>query len=46
MHIRGAYLSLQQQYICVHQCLLCILEGREDEGTPYHGEENEAYDGQ
>jgi len=21
----------QQQYICIHNCLLCVLEGREDE---------------
>ena len=24
-------LILQQQYICIHQCLLCVLEGTEDE---------------
>ena len=22
---------LQQQYICIHQCLLCVLDGTEDE---------------
>ena len=25
------YLVLQQQYICIHQCLLCVLDGTEDE---------------
>ena len=24
-------LILQQQYICIHQCLLCVLDGTEDE---------------
>ena len=24
-------LVLQQQYICIHQCLLCVLDGTEDE---------------
>ncbi len=36
---------LQQQYICIHYCLLCILEGREDDISPYQGQDNEAFDG-
>ncbi|GAB6018714.1 hypothetical protein CHUAL_000390 [Chamberlinius hualienensis] len=24
----------EQQYICIHQCLVCVLEGKEDENPP------------
>ncbi|KAK3098725.1 hypothetical protein FSP39_022407 [Pinctada imbricata] len=35
----------EQQYICIHQCLLCVLEGREEEHV-YHnvGVSNNAFE--
>ncbi|XP_033740555.1 tyrosine-protein phosphatase 10D-like isoform X2 [Pecten maximus] len=30
----------EQQYICIHQCILCVVEGREDE---HHVYENAAF---
>ncbi|KAK3588480.1 hypothetical protein CHS0354_012890 [Potamilus streckersoni] len=35
----------EQQYICIHQCLLCIMEGREDEHIYQNaGHANVAFD--
>ncbi len=38
-------ICLQQQYICIHNCLLCVIEGHEDEPITYPGLDNEAFDG-
>ncbi|XP_067123483.1 tyrosine-protein phosphatase 10D-like isoform X2 [Centruroides vittatus] len=36
----------EQQYICIYQCLLCVLDGKEDIIDPIHGEvhENQGYE--
>uniref|UniRef100_T1JB95 protein-tyrosine-phosphatase n=1 Tax=Strigamia maritima TaxID=126957 RepID=T1JB95_STRMM len=35
----------EQQYICIHQCLLCVMEGRENENPPRaEAHENEGYE--
>lgn len=40
------FILLQQQYICIHQCLLCVIEGREDEHVYQNmGIANAAFDG-
>lgn len=40
------FILLQQQYICIHQCLLCVIEGREDENVYQNmGIANAAFDG-
>ena len=39
----------EQQYICIHQCLLAVLEGRENEFHPRvlrDGLENEGFEGE
>lgn len=35
----------EQQYICIHQCLLAVLEGKENELGPREIHENEGFDG-
>ncbi|XP_013385097.1 tyrosine-protein phosphatase 10D isoform X2 [Lingula anatina] len=36
----------EAQYICIHQCLLCVLEGREDEDMNYsEGMSNMGFEG-
>uniref|UniRef100_A0A646QCN0 protein-tyrosine-phosphatase n=1 Tax=Hemiscolopendra marginata TaxID=943146 RepID=A0A646QCN0_9MYRI len=34
----------EQQYICIHQCLLCVLEGRENDNPPREVHENEGFE--
>ena len=35
----------EQQYICIHQCLLTVLEGKEhDERHPHEMHDNEAFE--
>jgi hypothetical protein len=37
----------EQQYICIHQCLLTVLEGKENEiPTPREIHSNDGYDGE
>lgn len=42
-----SFLILQQQYICIHQCLMCVLDGNEDVMDPMRQEvhENQGYEG-
>lgn len=35
----------QQQYVCIHKCIQCVVDGKEDNDNPYHGQVNEAYEG-
>lgn len=36
----------EQQYICIHQCLLAVLEGKENiVGPPREIHDNEGYEG-
>lgn len=37
----------EQQYICIHQCLMAVLEGKENHASPARGEihDNEGYEG-
>jgi receptor-type tyrosine-protein phosphatase beta len=35
----------EQQYICIHQCLLAVLEGKEVDYGPREIHENEGFDG-
>lgn len=36
----------EQQYICIHQCLLAVLEGKENMvGPPREIHDNEGYEG-
>ena len=40
-------LLLQQQYKFIHECILCVLEGREDEATYANvGHLNVGFDGE
>lgn len=34
----------EQQYICVHQCLVCILEGKESDNLPREIHDNEGFE--
>ncbi|KAL5277336.1 hypothetical protein ACFFRR_002529 [Megaselia abdita] len=38
----------EQQYICIHQCLMAVLEGKENHASPARGEihDNEGYEDQ
>ena len=36
----------EQQYICVHQCLLAVLEGKENDIPPRETHSNDGYEGQ
>ncbi|RZC39021.1 Y phosphatase and/or fn3 domain containing protein [Asbolus verrucosus] len=35
----------EQQYICIHQCLLAVLEGKELSGSPREIHENQGFEG-
>ena len=35
----------EQQYICIHQCLLAVLEGKEVSGSPREIHENQGFEG-
>lgn len=35
----------EQQYICIHQCLLAVLEGKELSGPPREIHENQGFEG-
>lgn len=37
----------EQQYICIHQCLMAVIEGKENHSSPARGEihDNEGYEG-
>lgn len=35
----------EQQYICVHQCLLAVLEGKELSAAPREIHENQGFEG-
>lgn len=35
----------EQQYICIHQCLLAVLEGRENMSPSREIHENQGYEG-
>lgn len=35
----------EQQYICIHQCLLAVLEGKELTGPPREIHENQGFEG-
>lgn len=35
----------EQQYICIHQCLLAVLEGKENDMIPREIHENEGFEG-
>ncbi|KAI0229775.1 Tyrosine-protein phosphatase 10D [Lamellibrachia satsuma] len=39
---RNHTVQTEAQYVCIHNCLLCVLEGREDPDD--EGEDNEAYE--
>ena len=34
----------EQQYICIHQCLLAVLDGRENEPAMHEIHENEGFE--
>lgn len=36
----------EQQYICIHQCLLTVLEGKEITGPPREIHDNQGFEGQ
>lgn len=36
----------EQQYICIHQCLLAVLEGKEVTGPPREIHENQGFEGE
>lgn len=36
----------EQQYICIHQCLLAVLEGKEITGSPREIHENQGFEGE
>jgi cadherin 5 type 2 (VE-cadherin) len=36
----------EQQYICIHQCLLAVLEGNENLGHPWEIHDNQGFEGQ
>lgn len=35
----------EQQYICIHQCLLAVLEGNENQGPPREIHDNQGFEG-
>ncbi|KAK7873176.1 hypothetical protein R5R35_006394 [Gryllus longicercus] len=35
----------EQQYICIHQCLLAVLEGSENQGPPREVHDNQGFEG-
>lgn len=35
----------EQQYICIHQCLLAVLEGKENMSPAREIHENQGYEG-
>lgn len=35
----------EQQYICIHQCFLAVLEGKEMTGSPREIHENQGFEG-
>lgn len=35
----------EQQYICIHQCLLAVLEGNEVQGPPREIHHNQGFEG-
>lgn len=35
----------EQQYICIHQCLLAVLEGKELTGPPREIHDNQGFEG-
>lgn len=35
----------EQQYICIHQCLMAVLEGKENSGPPREIHDNQGYEG-
>lgn len=35
----------EQQYICIHQCLMAVLEGKENTGPPREIHDNQGYEG-
>lgn len=36
----------EQQYICIHQCLLAVLEGKELTGPPREIHDNQGFEGE
>lgn len=36
----------EQQYICIHQCLLAVLEGKELSGPPREIHDNQGFEGE
>jgi hypothetical protein len=35
----------EQQYICIHQCLMAVLEGKENTGSNREIHDNQGYEG-
>jgi hypothetical protein len=35
----------EQQYICIHQCLMAVLEGKENTGPQREIHDNQGYEG-
>lgn len=35
----------EQQYICIHQCLLAVLEGQDTAGPPREIHDNQGFEG-
>ena len=35
----------EQQYICIHQCLMAVLEGKENTAPPREIHDNQGYEG-
>lgn len=35
----------EQQYICIHQCLMAVLEGKENSGPQREIHDNQGYEG-
>lgn len=35
----------EQQYICIHQCLMAVLDGKENTGPPREVHDNIGYEG-
>lgn len=42
---RVSMVQTEQQYICIHQCLLAVLEGRENEHPVHEIHDNQGYEG-
>lgn len=36
----------EQQYICIHQCLMAVLEGNENNGPQREIHDNQGYEGE